>query len=129
MMKTAKLVTGILSLVFPAMILFQSCAAGMSNALEGGDEVSGTAGLLLSLLMIAGGIVMIATRNSEKKGGSVASVLIFGAAALIGYTLAGSFVDLKIWATWCIIMAAMNVVAMVKGIRREEREQNVYLTK
>ena len=129
MMKTAKLVTGILSLVFPAMILFQSCAAGMSNALEGGDEVSGTAGLLLSLLMIAGGIVMIATRHSEKKGGSVASVLIFAAAAMIGYTMAGSFADLKIWATWCIIMAVMNVVALLKKNRRDDREQDVYSPK
>ena len=115
MMKTAKLVTGILSLVFPAMILFQSCAAGMSNALEGGDEVSGTAGLLLSLLMIAGGIVMIATRHSGKKGGSVACILIFAAAALIGYTLAGTFADLKIWATWCILMAVMNGAALLKA--------------
>ena len=122
-MKTAKLVTGILSLVFPAMILFQSCAAGMSNAMEGGDEVSGTAGLLLSLLMIAGGIVMIATRNSEKRGGSIASILIFTGAALIGYMLAGSFTDLKIWATWCIIMAVMNVLALMKKQKSAEPEE------
>ena len=32
-MKTAKLVTGILCMVFKFLVLFQSCAAGISNTL------------------------------------------------------------------------------------------------
>ena len=47
-MKTAKLVIGIVSIVLFVFIAFQSCAAGMSNALEANGEMSGTAGLLLS---------------------------------------------------------------------------------
>lgn len=34
-------------LVICLIVIFQSCAAGMSNALEENDEVSGTAGLMV----------------------------------------------------------------------------------
>ena len=112
-MKTAKLVTGILSIVFTIMILFQSCAAGLSNALGDTGESSGTTGFLVAILMIAGGIIMIATRKTEKKGPSIACIIIFAFAALIGYALAGSFSDLKVWSTWCLIMAALNFIPLL----------------
>ena len=112
-MKTAKLIAGILCIVFTIMILFQSCAAGISNVLEDSGESSGMAGFFVALLMISGGIIMIATRNSEKKGGSIACVVIFLLAAIVGYALAGSFSDLKIWATWCLIMAVLNFIPVV----------------
>ena len=41
-MKTAKLVTGILSIVLCVFVTFQSCAAGLVNALEdNGEEAPG----------------------------------------------------------------------------------------
>lgn len=76
-MKVAKLVTGILCLVFSIMVLFQSCAAGLSNSLAESGEISGSAGVLVALFMIAGGIVMIVTRKSEKKGGSITGIILF----------------------------------------------------
>jgi len=113
-MKTAKLIAGILSIVFTAMILFQSCAAGLSNALGDTGEASGTAGFLVALLMIAGGIIMIATRSSAKRGASVACIIVFLLAAILGYALAGSFFDLKIWSTWCLIMAVLNFISLFR---------------
>ena len=76
-MKIWKLVSGIFTLVLSAFVLFQSSMAGLSNALEDNGESSGSAGLLVAILMIAGGIVSIVVRNSSKKGGNIALLIIF----------------------------------------------------
>lgn len=114
-MKTWKLVSGILSIVLFALVAFQSCAAGMSNALEENGEVSGSAGIIVAVLLLTGGIVSIATRKSTGKGGNIALIIIFGLAAVIGFALHGSYSDLTIWAGWCLINAVLAVVAMIKG--------------
>lgn len=114
-MKTWKLVSGILSIVLFALVAFQSCAAGMSNALEENGELSGSAGIIVAVLLLTGGIVSIATRKSTGKGGNIALIIIFGLAAVIGFALHGSYSDLTIWAGWCLINAVLAVVAMVKG--------------
>ena len=59
-MKTWKLVSGILSIILFALVAFQSCAAGMSNALEENGEVSGSAGIIVAVLLLTGGIVSVA---------------------------------------------------------------------
>ena len=113
-MKTWKLVSGILSIILFVIVTFQSCAAGVANSLEANGETSGSAGVL-AILMLAGGIVSVATRNSEKKGGNIALIVLFGLAALVGFTGFGSFSDLAIWAGWCLINAILAVVAMIKS--------------
>lgn len=117
-MKTWKLVSGILSIVFCVMVLFQSCAAGVSNTLSENGEMGGSAGLLVAILMLAGGIVSIVTRKSEKKGGSIALIVLFGLAALFGFTMAGGYKDLNIWAGWCVINAILAIVSIVKASKR-----------
>lgn len=112
-MKVAKLVTGIFCLVFSIMVLFQSCAAGLSNSLAESGEISGSAGALVALFMIAGGIVMIVTRKSEKKGGSITGIILFALAAVIGFANAGSFSDLRVWSGFCLVLAVMNLCALV----------------
>lgn len=111
-MKTAKLVTGILCMVFTLLVLFQSCAAGISNTLGETGESSGFAGLLLALLMLAGGIVVVATRKAPGKGGSIAAIILFFLAAIIGFPNAGSFSDLKIWSAWCLILGILNLISL-----------------
>lgn len=113
-MKTFKLISGILCCVLCAIVMLQSCAAGVSNALTESGEVSGSAGLLVALLMLAGGIVMIATRKSTKKGGSIAGVIIFLLAALLGFANAGSYSDLKIWSGLCLILGIINIIAAIR---------------
>ena len=112
-MKTWKLVSGILSMILFVIVTFQSCAAGVANSLEANGETSGSAGVLVAILMLAGGIVSVATRNAEKKGGNIALIVLFGLAALVGFTRFGSFSDLAIWAGWCLINAIFAVVAIV----------------
>lgn len=121
-MKTWKLVSGILSIVLFVVVAFQSCAAGIGNAIAENGESSGSGGIIVAIMMLSGGIVSIATRKSEGKGGNIALIVLFGIAALCGFTLAGSFADLNIWAAWCLINAILAVIAMVKGNKRKEEE-------
>ena len=92
-MKTWKLVSGILSIVLFVVVSFQSCAAGLGNALSENGESSGSGGILVAILMLSGGIVSIATKKSKGKGGNIALIVLFGLAALIGFGFAGSFAD------------------------------------
>lgn len=75
---------------------------------------------MLAILMLAGGIVSVATRKAEGKGGNISLIVLFGLGALIGFSLAGSFTDLKIWSTWCLINAILAVIAMLKRNKPEE---------
>lgn len=110
-MKTGKLVSGILSIVF---LLFQSALAGVANTMSANGEAGRSAELFVAILLLAGGIVSICVRKSVKKGGNIASVVLFGLAALFGFTGAGSYGDLYVWSFWCLINAILAVIALVK---------------
>lgn len=117
-MKTWKLVSGILSIILFIVVAFQSCAAGVANTLTENGEVGGSAGIVVAIMMLAGGIVSIATRKGSK-GGNIALIVLFGIGALFGFSLAGSYADLNIWAGWCAINAILAIVALIKGKRKE----------
>lgn len=112
-MKIWKLVAGILSIILFVLVIFQSCAAGLSNALQENGEISGTTGVIVAILMLTGGIVSIASRNSVKNGGNIALIVLFGLATLIGFAGYGSYSDLAIWAGWCLINAIIAVIAII----------------
>ena len=114
-MKVAKLVSGILSIVLALLVMFQSCAAGISNALEENGEIGGTGGLLVAICLIVAGIVGMATRNSDGKGASIVTAVFYGLGALVGYATAESYADLNIWATVCLIFAVIYIIATIKA--------------
>lgn len=123
-MKTTKLVLGILTIVISCFVLFQSCAAGAANALKDNGESSGTGGAFVALLMLSGGITMIASRKNTSKGGSIAGVIIFAIAAIIGFTTAGSiFKDLIVWAVVCAILAAINLLAIFRCKKNNDEQE------
>ena len=66
-MKTRKLVSGIISIVLSVFGVFQSMMAGLANALEESGQVSGSAGLVVSICMLCGGIVSIVSRKNNSK--------------------------------------------------------------
>ena len=107
-MKTTKLIVGIISMVLFVIIAFQSCAAGIGNALEGNGEVSGSAGILLAFAMLIAGIVGVCTRNS--KGGGIVAGIFYAIGGLIAIANVGSYTDLKIWAIISFIFAAIFLV-------------------
>lgn len=101
-MKTWKLVSGIISIVLSVFVVFQSMIAGLANALEESGQVSGSAGLVVSICMLCGGIVSIVSRKNNSKGTNIALIILFGLATLTGFVLAGNYSDLY-----------MNLVSMV----------------
>jgi hypothetical protein len=66
-------------------------------------------------LLLAGGIVSIATRKSEGKGGNIALIILFGIAALTGFAGHGNYSDLIIWSIWCLINALIAIIGIVKN--------------
>lgn len=123
-MKVWKLVSGILSMIFFVLVSLQSCAVGVSNSLAENDEVSGSAGILVAILMLTGGIVSVCTKKSKKKGGNIALIILFGLAAIIGFTSYGSYSDLVIWSSWCVINAVLAFVSILKNKKNlEENEE------
>lgn len=113
-MKTSKLVIGIISIVLFLIISLQSCAAGIGNTLSESGEVSGTAGFLLAVCMLISGIVGIATRKSEKRGGSFTSVGLYIAGAIIAFANVGSYADLMIWAIVSGLFGIFYTIAAIK---------------
>ncbi len=113
-MKVLKLVLGILSIVFSVLISSQSFLVGIGNAISQNNEISGSMGLLVSIMMLTGGIVMIVTRNSEHKAGSIACIVLYIFAGLAGITNAGTYTDLKFWSAICLIIAAVNILSILK---------------
>ena len=105
-MKVAKLVFGILSIIFSVLVLFQSCAASVVDAVQGTS--AGTTGMIVGVLMLASGIVNIATRNN--KGGTIACIIMYGLAGLIGLTMHDYYEDLQVWGAFSLIVCAVNVI-------------------
>ena len=118
-MSTWKLVSGILSIILAVFVFFQSSLAGLSNTLSENGEVGGSAGIIVAICLLAGGIVSIATRNGGK-GSSIALIIIFGLASLCGFLLAGSYGDLTVWAGWGLICAVIALVGLIKGRKKTD---------
>ncbi|MBO4484083.1 MAG: hypothetical protein J5738_01680 [Lachnospiraceae bacterium] len=113
-MKTWKLVAGILSMILFVIIMVQSCAAGAVNAIEENGGTSGSVGFICGILVLTGGIVSVATRKSTGKGGNIALIILFGLAALLGFTGHGNYSDLVIWSVWAAVNALLAFIAIVK---------------
>lgn len=111
-MKTWKLISGIISIVLSLFVAFQSMMAGLANAMEANNESSGSAGLIVAICMLSGGIISIISHKSNSKGMNISLFIIFGLATLIGFVLAGSYSDLYIWSSWCLINMILAIVSL-----------------
>lgn len=109
-MKTWKLVSGILSIVLSVFVIFQALIVGMGNTLAQNGDVSGGIGLFVALLMLAGGIVSIVTRNGGKES-NIAILIIFGIAGWLAFSYKTTYPDLAIWGGWCAICAFLGWAA------------------
>lgn len=116
-MKTARLIIGIISCVLFILISFQSCAAGLGNALEENGESSGTAGFILALCMLIAGIVGICCR--KLKAGTIVAGCFYAFGGLIGIANVGSFADLMIWSVLSFIFAAVFIIT---GIMQKQKK-------
>ena len=118
-MKTAILVIGIISIVLFAFVSFQSCAAGLGNAIADNGETSGSSGLLIAFCFLIAGIVGIATRN-KKKGGAITAGCFYALGGVVGIATSSSlYGDLKVWAVLSLIFA---VVFILGGVKQKDDE-------
>ncbi|WP_373483821.1 hypothetical protein [Acetobacterium sp.] len=121
-MKIAKLVIGIVSMVLSIFVLFQSCAAGLVNTIEGSGGFSGTTGVIVAACFIIAGIVGLVTRNSYRAGGGLTAAGFYLVAALLGGTMAGNYSDLYIWA---FLSWAFGVFYLVDAFYDEDEWEEV----
>ncbi|MBB6697414.1 hypothetical protein [Clostridium algidicarnis] len=108
-----KKVIGILSIVLFTIITFQSCAAGLGNAMESSKEASGSAGFMLALAWLIAGIILLCSKKS--KGMVITSIVFYALAGIIGIANVGSFKDLMIWAVVSFIFTALLIFHLVKN--------------
>ncbi len=119
-MKTTRLITNIISMVLFAVIMFQSCAAGVVNSIDKNGSLSGTAGVILAFSMLIAGIVGIAARKHI--GGILTSGLFYFLSALLAFAYVGDFSDLAIWATVSLIFSALQFIGYVAIDHSNENE-------
>lgn len=115
-MKTAKLVIGIISIILFLIIVIQSCAAGIGNAISNNGESSGSAGVFVAICMLVAGIVGICTRKGF--AGGIVSGCFYLVGGLIGIANYGSYGDLKIWSVLSFIFAAVFILGSVLTKKR-----------
>ena len=54
-----------------------------------------------------------ATRNSTRKGGSIAALVILALAGIMAVTNAGVYKDLTLWGALCFIYAVVNLLSLI----------------
>ena len=111
-MKAWRLVSGILSIVLAVFVWSQAGLVSFVNALdESANDTSGASGLLVAILLLAGGITSICVRKGGK-GGSIALLLIFGLGALLAFSAGGIDKDLQVWGAWCAVCAILGFIGI-----------------
>ncbi len=107
-MKTARLCIGIVSMVLFIIIMFQSCAVGIGEALSGDEGGGFSSGVFVAFLMLIAGIVGVCTRKST--AGAYITAIFYVIAGIIGVCSIGSiFADLVIWGIFSFIFAGSSL--------------------
>ena len=119
-MFSARLIIGILSILISVMMLFQSCAVGIVNGMENNmSDTSGSAGLLVAMIMLVCGISAIVTRKGVI--GSAIVGLFYVIAGFIGRAARGIYGDLAVWSLLSIIFGCVFVITAFVQERRIAR--------
>lgn len=119
---TGRMIVGIVFIVLSAAALFQSCAAGMVNALGEGSGSDGLIGTFSALLMIIIGIISIATRKTENpKIPLILGIIVLIYGFLIGYMYKGIFKDLKFYG-WLMMICSLVYLLDFKKLKNKYKQ-------
>ena len=118
-MKTWRLVSGILCCALSAYIVFQSLAAGVLIAITQSSDHGASAGMIVSLLVLAAGIVSITTRKGGK-GSNITLLILFALASIIAFMSAKVYQDLMVWGGWCAVCGIIAIINFVTGYGEPE---------
>lgn len=108
-----KKVIGIISIILFFIISFQSCAAGIGNSIAQTGEVSGSAGFILSIVILIAGILTLVSKDN--KGIVITSIIFYIIGGIIAIANLGSYSDLKIWSIISFIFAALLIYNVFKN--------------
>ena len=120
MMKSIKLLAGILGVVIAVYILLISCYEAAWNVLTMSGHFNGFAGIVIALLLLAGSIVRIGMRSAEDDSGSIISLVLFSIAAAVAFASTWIYRYMQTWAIICLVMGILSVLMIMwKNSRRE----------
>ena len=114
---TTKLILGIISIVLFVIIAFQSCVAGVGNALSNNGEVGGATGFIVALFLLVSGIIAVVARNSEKKTPWIIAAILLWLNYFFAKMLSGSYKDLVVWG---FISFAFGVFYLFSAVRTKK---------
>ena len=114
---TAKLVIGIISMVLFVLVAFQSCAAGLGNAMSNNGESSGTFGFLVAFNLLVTGIIAVAARKSTKKTPWIICTVLLWLNYFYAKMFGGSYSDLVVWG---FISYAFGVFYLFSAMRTKK---------
>lgn len=93
----ARTVLGILSIILFVLVMLQSCAAGLGNALSDNGEVSGSAGFICAINLLVAGLIVLVARKTVKKAPMIVAAVLMFLNLFYSQVMAGSYKDLVIW--------------------------------
>ena len=114
---TAKLILGIISMVLFVLVAFQSCAAGLGNALSNNGEASGSFGFLVALNLLITGIIAVAARKSVKKLPWIIAAVLLWLNYFYAKIFGGSYSDLVVWG---FLSFALGVFYLFSAVRTKK---------
>ena len=129
-MKTARLCIGIISMVLFLVIILQSCAVGIGEAISGDDGDGFGSGVAVAWLLLIGGIIGVCTRKGVI--GAYVTAAFYALAGIIGVTANSTiYGDLVIWGILSLIFAAVFVLggfltkkALKENVAQEQLDSN-----
>lgn len=109
-MKATKLIVGILSIALFLVMTLQSYAACLADTIAADGKIR-TAGFLVAIMLLAGGIVAIVGR--KHRGASIACSILYSIGAILGFANTGyRYKDLYLCSTFALALALFFFISI-----------------
>lgn len=116
-MKVLKIASGILSIAMSLLVVLQSVFTDLLISITHNGQSPGIAGIVVAAMLLAGGIVSIASGDGSMEA-DAALMSLYGVGALVGFVLTGTV----LWALWCVLCAALSLADCILLYRMDEDE-------
>ena len=107
----------VISLSF--LIAFQSYVVSLKNSIEGSGERGGTAGLILSAMMLIAGLMILLSKSSKVL--VLMAIALFMIGGFIGITNVGTYSFLLIWSLLSFLFGFLVLIQLL-GNKEESKE-------
>ena len=111
-LKTAKFAVGVVSVGIAGALIMQGYLMNLL-AQDQYTWLAGVAGVIVGILLMISGVIMIVTRNSERKVGEVSVVILEGLAMYLCKAWCAAYSDLGLWSNWLLVCVLFVIVSLV----------------